>query len=219
MQDMSGLRDEALRLDRAEFVARHGSPVVIARQLLAGELRERAPLTRPRRRTPPTPRPGPADETQETRMPAAADSIYSGTMAHVKPRRLPGRPVDAGVARDLELSGQRYAPLCKAPHTPPFRPVTLGRSEDADVVLPDFTVSGEHAHVVPDPDGRGFSLVDLGSTNGTWVGGRKLVPGRPHPIRSGERLVLGRLVLRFLTPQDFHRFLSAPRAGDSRRRA
>jgi hypothetical protein len=60
-------------------------------------------------------------------------------------------------------------------------PVTIGRGEDADVVIADPQVSRLHAEIRP--DGDGYVIVDRGSSNGTLVNGaaitgpRRLQPG------------------------------------------
>jgi hypothetical protein len=51
-------------------------------------------------------------------------------------------------------------------------PVSVGRADDNDLVLPDPEVSRHHARL--EPDGQGWRAVDLGSTNGTWVNGVRL---------------------------------------------
>ena len=50
--------------------------------------------------------------------------------------------------------------------------VVIGRSSDCDIVVGDPNVSRRHAEVRR--VGRGFSLVDLGSTNGTEVNGQRV---------------------------------------------
>jgi hypothetical protein len=50
--------------------------------------------------------------------------------------------------------------------------VTLGRGEDNDVVIPHASVSRSHARLMR-RDG-GFELMDLGSTNGSYVAERKI---------------------------------------------
>jgi hypothetical protein len=47
--------------------------------------------------------------------------------------------------------------------------LTLGREADNGLVLEDAGASRHHARLLP--DGRGWLLEDLGSSNGTWVGG------------------------------------------------
>jgi ABC transport system ATP-binding/permease protein len=50
--------------------------------------------------------------------------------------------------------------------------VRIGRAPDNDLVLDDFLVSRHHAELRPDDDG--FSIVDLGSHNGTYIDGRRV---------------------------------------------
>jgi S1-C subfamily serine protease len=49
----------------------------------------------------------------------------------------------------------------------------VGRSANAQLALPDAGVSGSHAEIAVEPDGRVF-VTDLGSSNGTWVDGDRL---------------------------------------------
>jgi hypothetical protein len=66
----------------------------------------------------------------------------------------------------------------------------IGRSRDCDVVLADSNVSRHHAEIRPDGAG-GWTIADLGSTNGVRVGGRDLTAHQPHPLRSGDRVEIG----------------------------
>ena len=73
--------------------------------------------------------------------------------------------------------------------------VVIGRSSDCDIVVGDPNVSRRHAEVRR--VGRGFSLVDLGSTNGTEVNGqrrRQQQAGASGPL--GDVRVRGRTELR-----------------------
>lgn len=69
---------------------------------------------------------------------------------------------------------------------------TLGRAEGCDLVLPDPRVSRLHARVQSGPEGT--ELVDLGSTNGTYVNGRRVTRCR---LRHGDRVQLGAVVLEY----------------------
>jgi pSer/pThr/pTyr-binding forkhead associated (FHA) protein len=40
---------------------------------------------------------------------------------------------------------------------------------------------------------RGYELIDLSSTNGTWLNGEQLVPNKPYPLDSGSQLRLARM--------------------------
>ena len=67
------------------------------------------------------------------------------------------------------------------------RPVTvLGRGADADLRLPDTGVSRAHAELRL--DGGTARVVDLQSTNGTLLNGRRI---RIATLRDGDRLDLG----------------------------
>jgi len=64
---------------------------------------------------------------------------------------------------------------------------TLGRSRECDVVLDDANVSRKHAEIRPGP--QGWTIADLGSTNGTRVNGREVRGAQP--INDGDRFELG----------------------------
>ena len=65
-------------------------------------------------------------------------------------------------------------------------PVRVGRAADNDLVLPDPEVSRHHAQL--EPDGQGWRVIDLGSTNGTWVNGVRLNAGA---ITAGDEVAFG----------------------------
>lgn len=63
----------------------------------------------------------------------------------------------------------------------------MGRDVTNDIVIGDAEVSRQHARVTRTPGG--FVLEDLGSTNGTFVEGERLVA--PRVLNSGEQIGLG----------------------------
>lgn len=65
-------------------------------------------------------------------------------------------------------------------------PVVIGRMSTNDVVLADSNVSRRHAELRR--DGDAWTLVDLGSTNGSVVNGRS---AREHVLADGDRLAFG----------------------------
>lgn len=68
-------------------------------------------------------------------------------------------------------------------------PVTvIGRSTDADIVLDDAGVSRKHAEVRLMDDGRA-RVIDLGSTNGTYVDGERVHAGN---LTEGSTITVGR---------------------------
>ncbi len=52
-------------------------------------------------------------------------------------------------------------------------------------------VSRCHAKIRRVPNG--YEIIDLESTNGTWVNEQRLVPNKPYPLASGSLLRLGRM--------------------------
>jgi predicted component of type VI protein secretion system len=64
---------------------------------------------------------------------------------------------------------------------------TIGRSRDCDVVLDDVGISRCHAEIRP--SAAGWTIADLGSTNGVSVNGVHLDGIRE--LQSGDRLELG----------------------------
>ena len=64
--------------------------------------------------------------------------------------------------------------------------VVLGRSREADVRVSDVNVSRRHAELRQ--EGAGYWIVDLGSTNGVEVNGKRVDRAR---VRDGDRIVLG----------------------------
>lgn len=51
--------------------------------------------------------------------------------------------------------------------------VTIGRSEQNDIVINDYKASRHHLQIVQQDNGQ-YSLVDFGSTNGTFVNGQRV---------------------------------------------
>ncbi|MFZ7124731.1 MAG: diguanylate cyclase [Desulfobacterales bacterium] len=70
----------------------------------------------------------------------------------------------------------------------------IGRSERADILIDQDSVSREHARIKPEMDG--YSVQDLGSTNGTFVNGQKVESAL---LKDGDRLHVGETILKFLT--------------------
>ena len=69
----------------------------------------------------------------------------------------------------------------------------VGRSRDCDIVLSDSNVSRRHAEIRPDGT-DGWTITDLGSTNGIRVNSRPVTTARLQP---GDRIVVGTVDARF----------------------
>jgi FHA domain-containing protein len=73
----------------------------------------------------------------------------------------------------------------------------LGRSRDVDVQIEDPNISRRHAEIVQ--EGSTYWLVDLGSTNGTEVDGRRVQRAR---LDDGSRFTVGETTVTFSTERE-----------------
>src|SRR5437867_3495561 len=69
--------------------------------------------------------------------------------------------------------------------------VTIGRVQGNDIILPKGNISKRHSRIVL-KDGR-FVIVDLKSTNGTYVNGRRITS--PLVIKGGDKVYIGDFIL------------------------
>jgi pilus assembly protein CpaF len=69
--------------------------------------------------------------------------------------------------------------------------LTVGRVQGNDIVLAKRNVSKQHARLTMKRDQA--VVVDLGSTNGTWVNGRKITS--PHPLKKGDKIYIADFIL------------------------
>jgi serine/threonine protein kinase len=75
----------------------------------------------------------------------------------------------------------------------------IGRGVGNDVVLPVYAVSRHHARIRCGPEG--CAVTDLGSTNGTFVNGVRLLAEAPTPLGPGDVLGIGPVNLLVVLPQ------------------
>ena len=79
----------------------------------------------------------------------------------------------------------------------------LGRSADNTIQLPDSSISRYHAFIGVDDEDQ-VRLSDLGSTNGSFLNGRRLPENTPVRIQDGDRLQFGsNVILKFIRPDPF----------------
>jgi pilus assembly protein CpaF len=69
--------------------------------------------------------------------------------------------------------------------------LTVGRVQGNDIVLAKRNVSKQHARLSLKDDQP--VVVDLNSTNGTWVNGRKITS--PHPLKQGDKIYIADFIL------------------------
>lgn len=76
---------------------------------------------------------------------------------------------------------------------------TFGRRSSNNVVISgDSFVSGNHAEIWYESER--YRIIDVGSTNGTKLNGRKLVANEPQLLTDGDEVVIGQTPFTFKTP-------------------
>jgi len=172
--------EDSLRVELAEYLAEHarrehlavmGKPVVLFETDEDLDLGEFGIATRIVQR-----RGGPSQEpdvepgaTMVYRTPAAQQATGAAS------------PTELGVAREvvtLTANGTR--------HEVTDSRVVIGRSRDCDVQLPDPNVSRRHAEVRR--EGSTYWLVDLDSTNGSQLNGRRTARAK---LEDGDTITVG----------------------------
>lgn len=84
----------------------------------------------------------------------------------------------------------------------PAKRIVFGRSDANSTVVPDVDfatygavekgVSRQHAALEVNEDT--LMLLDVGSANGTYLNGQRLLPNQPRVLRDGDEVRLGKLV-------------------------
>ncbi len=209
MESVEQFRYRVENLSRDMFLARHRHPALVLREMLEGNLK------RPARQ--------PAYASQ-----AAPKTRRVGSTMRVAPKRSPKKhPVHSGGTMHLMVPGsgtavkleedvselkvrraenERMVWVAHRRHVGLMEPITVGRVASCDVVVNDYTVSGEHLLFRRLRRHR-WEVVDKGSTNGTRINGARLRTGVAGEIRSGDTLSMGRVGLVFYSPQDIYDLL------------
>ncbi len=65
----------------------------------------------------------------------------------------------------------------------------IGRFSDNQLVMTDAKASSYHAEI--HSDAHGYSILDLGSTNGTFVNEQRLIPHSPRSLSAGDSIRIG----------------------------
>lgn len=83
---------------------------------------------------------------------------------------------------------------------------TLGRISDGQPIMPDIDLSPYHAyangvsrlHGVVKRVNEKIIFMDLGSSNGTYLNGKRIPPNVEHTLRHGDVVMLGKLKIQIL---------------------
>ena len=109
----------------------------------------------------------------------------------VSTRDLPTQIVD-----EVSSSGRRLVASVQGQlrvHELPAKgTLVIGRGTESDIVFDDPSISRRHASIEV---GDAIKVQDLGSANGTMVGGKRLVPNSPASLTPGVVLQLGSILV------------------------
>lgn len=146
---------------------------------------------------------------------AVADPTDTEAIEEVE--REMGMPVDVRLATASQIAQQidrRYGPKLigvlpsgeKLEYQVNQAETEIGKATHNHIVLTDPTVSNTHA-VLLARDG-GYSVVDLGSRNGTYINGERLGT-HSRALRHGDAVQLGQTVLTFRNPEETNENITA----------
>jgi diguanylate cyclase (GGDEF)-like protein len=105
----------------------------------------------------------------------------------------PAAPVTGKRAQLVVLAGANVGEMYSL-----FGTLSMGRGRDADIRIQGDGISRQHARIHVNP--AGVVLEDLGSTNGSFVNGERVV--EQCPLSDGDKIQLGGTTILKLTYQD-----------------
>jgi hypothetical protein len=133
-------------------------------------------------------KPGPQPDEPAAQLEPGATMIYKAR---------PPQPTEAVSAEELGVEEERFAlTLNGRTHALEGHRVVLGRSKDTDIRVEDANVSRRHAELRR--EGADWWLVDLDSTNGTELNGRRVSRSK---LTDGDTIKLGASELTFAKRQ------------------
>src|SRR5438270_1252939 len=74
--------------------------------------------------------------------------------------------------------------------------LTIGRAQSNQLVINDPKASSRHAEI--HPAGQGYTIIDLGSMNGTFVNDQRLNSGTPRLLNQGDAIRIGDTTLTYV---------------------
>lgn len=109
-------------------------------------------------------------------------------------------PKGAPKAHDINIIARATMPDGPREKVLGFKPggrrVSVGRGSDNDLHLNDKSVSKIHAALVMNREGT-LMVADTGSTNGTYINGRRIAYGEARQIEDGDVVGFGNIEVRF----------------------
>jgi hypothetical protein len=138
------------------------------------------------------------------------DAIQGGTTAEGASAATVAQDPNRMRRASLAAREARVYPIAKRPGANDAKEILVGRSRDNDVWINDAEVSKHHARVAAVKDG--WEIVDLGSTNGTFLNEQRIEVNRATPVHTYDAVRLGRAAkMQFLDAGSFFDYLTVLR--------
>lgn len=166
-----------------------------ARQLLLNEAMARAELVQPVLVWE-APQTGLSDDSVLTKIVSELEDALVGGQREDTPKPSPSEPLVFRVQKNLTRPTVTGEPV-----------VLVGRTEENDVALPDPSVSRVHASFREDVHTHQWKLMDMGSTNGTFIGRNRLPAHQLTLVTDRARLRFGNVDMVFYQPSSFFEYL------------
>jgi len=177
MRSVDSIQDWLPGMSCDEFVEAYPAPVLVNFEHIEGDLRQ----------------------NPQTRYSSATGVAVNQTMFLMRPR-----PGSGQVEETYELESPRFAWVAGGETHELHETITIGRFIDSVVTVNDYTISADQAWLLIDNVEGAYFVVDRGSTNGTYIDGARLRPHLIYEIQSGQELVCGRVVFRFVDARTFY---------------
>jgi hypothetical protein len=124
-------------------------------------------------------------EADEAKRAANTEMVHGRTLEQTLPVNLVARVTIGDSAKEIPLT-----------MTPGGRRLSVGRVSDNELSLNDSSVSKIHAAVTMNEQGT-LLVADTGSTNGTFINGRRIAYGEARQIEAGDVVGFGDVEVRF----------------------
>lgn len=130
---------------------------------------------------------------------AITDEQIAEELKKKAPKEAPAAPSNSWLSLHLMDSG-KILPLASR------NEFTLGRLSEGQPIMPDIDLTPYQAyasgvsrlHAVVKRDANRVMVMDLGSSNGTYLNGRRLNPHTEEPLNHGDIVALGKLKIQIL---------------------
>jgi pSer/pThr/pTyr-binding forkhead associated (FHA) protein len=110
-----------------------------------------------------------------------------------EPSSSPSRPEDPAADGTTFIPGVLRDPASRVRIQ--SQVMRIGRRPDNDIIVSDLGVSEQHAELRGTPAGR-YSIIDVGSHNGTYVNGTRVNQQERKELKEGDIITIGHATFR-----------------------